>query len=318
MSERGMLSRLAESLYWIGRYVERADDTARIIDSYVHRMAEAPLEEQAATIANLFHILGVEHSTTTPLTVDDALALLAYDASNPSAIAGALHGAYENARRSRDIISSEMWVAINATRLRLPSVKATSMGLGPTTYLQYVRERAALFLGLADSTMSRDDAWRFLMLGRSVERIDMTARLLRSQATGGVGDPGWMAFLRASGAMEAYMRSAQGLSEVSGIAAFLLLDRFFPRSVLFMVHEADQWLLELQATSPYSSAADPIRQQLVEAATVLEFLQPDEVLGRLQELLDLIEATCISVNDQITARFFNRVLAVSWMTEGGR
>ena len=60
MSERGMLSRLAESLYWIGRYVERADDTARIIDSYVHRLAEAPREEQAATISNLFTILGVE------------------------------------------------------------------------------------------------------------------------------------------------------------------------------------------------------------------------------------------------------------------
>jgi uncharacterized alpha-E superfamily protein len=312
-----MLSRLAESLYWIGRYVERADDTARIIESYVHRMAETPPDEHRLVIAHLFTVLGVEHLPESPPSVENALAVLAYDAANPSAIAGALRGAFENARRSRDTISSEMWVAINATRLRLPAIQSTSMGLGPSTYLQYVRERAALVLGLADSTMSRDDAWRFLMLGRSVERMDMTARLLRSQATGSGSDLGWMAFLRASGAMEAYMRSAQGLSEVSGIAAFLLLDRFFPRSVLFMVHEADHWLRELQATSPHGSAADPIRQQLVEASTVLEFLQPEEVLPRLLELLDLIENTCISVNDQITARFFNRVLAVSWMTEGG-
>ena len=317
MSDRGMLSRLAESLYWIGRYVERADDTARILDSYIHRLAEAPRGEQDETVRSLFTILGVAYTADVSLTVADALAVLAYDAENPSAIAGALVGAFENARRSRDIISSEMWVAINATRLRLPSVEATSIDLGPSTYLQFVRERAALFLGLADSTMSRDDAWRFLMLGRSVERIDMTARLLRSRVAGVEGDPDWMAFLRASGAMEAYMRGASGLSDVSGIASFLLIDRLFPRSVLFMVHEADRWLLELQATQHRASASDPIRQHLVQAATVLEFLQSDEVLPRLHELLDLIEATCMAVNDQITSRFFNRILAVSWMTEGG-
>ena len=107
MSDRGMLSRLAESLYWIGRYVERADDTARIIDSYVHRLVEAPTSEQDEIVRSLFSILGVESTASGALTAADALAVLAYDAANPSAIAGALVGAYENARRSRDIISSE-------------------------------------------------------------------------------------------------------------------------------------------------------------------------------------------------------------------
>ena len=317
MSDRGMLSRLAESLYWIGRYVERADDTARIIDSYVHRLVEAPTSEQDEIVRSLFSILGVESTASGALTAADALAVLAYDAANPSAIAGALVGAYENARRSRDIISSEMWVALNATRLRLPEVQATSLQLGPSTYLQFVRERAVLFLGLADSTMSRDDAWRFLMLGRSVERMDMTARLLRSRVAGVPGDQDWMAFLRASGAMEAYMRSSSGLTDGSGIAAFLLIDRLFPRSILFMVHEAEQWLKELQSTQLRTAPSDLIRQHLVQAATVLEFVQSDDVLFRLHELLDLVEETCIAVNDRITERFFNRILAVSWTTEGG-
>lgn len=254
-----MLARLAESLYWIGRYVERADDTARILDSYVHRLAESPIADQADLVRSLFSTLGIEVPEGSELGASDAMATLAYDEANPSAIAGAFAGAFDNARRSRDVISSEMWVTINATRLRLPSVHATSLQLGPASYLQFVRERAALFLGLADSTMSRDDAWRFLMLGRSIERMDMTARLLRSRLVGGGGHADWMAFLRASGAMESFMRSASGLSDARGVAAFLLVDRLFPRSVLFTLLDADRSLVDLQAGHPRASAADPIR-----------------------------------------------------------
>ena len=313
---RGMLARLAESLYWIGRYVERADDTARILDSYVHRMVEDPLNDEDATCRSLFSILGLDPGEDRLITSSDALEAIAYDETNASSIAGALHGAFQNARRSRDVISSEMWVALNATNIELAHAQATSRRLGPATYLSYVRERSALFGGLADSTLSRDDGWRFLSLGQCVERIDMTARLLRARVAGAEHAPDWLAFLRASGAMEAYMRSTSHLDDANGIAAFLLLDRIFPRSVLFSLYRADALVLELQPGHQRIAAVDHVRQGIAQARATLEFVDSSNVLAQLGELLELLELTCIGLDESITERFFYRDSVVNWHSEG--
>jgi uncharacterized alpha-E superfamily protein len=104
-----MLSRLAESLYWIGRYLERADDTARIVDSYVHRMVEDPFNDEDATCRSLYSILGVDVDDDVVYTTNDTLQQIVFDADNPNSIAGSLSGAFENARRSRDFISCPKW-----------------------------------------------------------------------------------------------------------------------------------------------------------------------------------------------------------------
>ena len=103
---RGMLSRLAEALYWIGRYVERADDTARIVDAYIHRIAEDPFGDPDAACRSLFAILGTKIDPDTPVSRENVLSELVYDQTNPSAITGALLAAHENARRAREVISS--------------------------------------------------------------------------------------------------------------------------------------------------------------------------------------------------------------------
>ena len=208
-----MLWRLAESLYWIGRYVERADDTARIVDSYVHRMVEDPFNDEDATCRSLYSILGIDVEDEAPITTVETLQRIVYDVENPNSIAGSLSGAFENARRSRDFISSEMWVALNSTRNRLPQMESTARRLGPSQYLLFVRERAALLAGLTDATLIHDDGWHFLVLGRSIERIDMTARLLRARVLSEEHAPDWLALLRACGAMEALMRSTSEIHE---------------------------------------------------------------------------------------------------------
>ncbi|MDE3044820.1 MAG: alpha-E domain-containing protein [Acidobacteriota bacterium] len=315
-SSETVLSRLAESLYWIGRYVERADDTARILDSYVHRMVEDPLNDENEACRSLYSILGMDPGVEGPITVTDALESIAYDDANPSSIAGALYGAYQNARRSRDVISSEMWVALNATQLELAHAEATSRRLGPATYLAYVRERTALFTGLTDSTLSRDDGWRFLTLGQCVERVDMTARLLRARAVSDEHAPDWLAFLRASGAMEAYMRSTSRLGDANGIAAFLLLDRIFPRSCLFALNRADALVVELQPDHQRIAAVDHVRQSIARARATLEFVDAQHVLSQLGDLLELLELTCLRLDDAITERFFHRDAIVNWHSEG--
>ena len=316
MSERGMLSRLAESLFWIGRYIERADDTARIVDSYVHRMVEDPFNDESATCRSLFSILGIEVEAER-LRTSETLQTIVYDIENPNSIAGALNGAFENARRSRDYISSEMWVALNTTRNELPKREKRARDLGPSTYLGYVRERTSLLAGLTDATLSHDDGWRFLVLGRNLERIDMTARLLRGRVVSDENAPDWMAFLRASGAMEAFMRNTREINNANGVAAFLMLDRLFPRSVLYSLNLADECLVEIQPVSQRISSGDAARQALARARGTLEFIDPRQLIDQLPELLEMLEATCFRITDAVTDRYFRHEDAVAWNIEEG-
>lgn len=316
MSDRGMLSRLAESLFWIGRYIERADDTARIVDSYVHRMVEDPFNDESATCRSLFSILGIEVESER-LRTAETLQTIVYDEGNPNSIAGALNGAYENARRSRDYISSEMWVALNTTRNELPRREALARDFGPSRYLHYVRERTSLLAGLTDATLSHDEGWRFLVLGRNLERIDMTSRLLRGRVVSDDNAPDWMAFLRASGAMESFMRTTREINNANGVAAFLMLDRLFPRSVLYSLNLADECLVEIQPASQRVSAGDVARLALARARGTLEFIDSRQLIDQLPELLEMLESTCFRVTDAVTDRYFRHEEAVAWTSEEG-
>ena len=174
-----MLSRIAEALFWMGRYVERAEDTARILDVHYHILLEDPWVDEETTCSALLDVMGVsqEADTCTARTVSE---VLAFDDANSTAIAGALWAARENARGVRDAISSEMWECLNATWHAVGERRALSRA-NPSPFFRFVKERSALFAGLADSTMSRDDGWRFLCLGTALERVDMTCRLLSAR-----------------------------------------------------------------------------------------------------------------------------------------
>src|SRR5690349_24875656 len=155
-------------------------------------------------------VLGAPAPQDRRITTGDVLELLAFDAEDPSAISGAIVAARDNARGVRETISSEMWECLNVTWHTLASRRVAAERLGPTVFLSYVRERAAVLAGLAESTMSRDEGWRFLVLGRSLERVDMTARLLSVQLVAASGDGDWRTVLRACGADESFLRTHGG------------------------------------------------------------------------------------------------------------
>ena len=121
MADDGLLSRIAETLYWTGRYVERADDTARTLDVYVHHMLEDPDVDEDADCRAMLAILGVRAPEDRPMDIGMALSRLAYDPKNPSAIAGAILSARAGVRSVRDVVSSEMWECLNVTGLGLNS-----------------------------------------------------------------------------------------------------------------------------------------------------------------------------------------------------
>ena len=119
-------------------------------------------------------------------------------------------------------------------------------GSGRTSSCRYVEGRAAMFAGLADSTMSRDDAWRFMVLGRSIERVDMVVRLLLSRVADRVSSPGWVTVLRSAGAHDTYLRTYRGALDAGRVVEFLLMDRLFPRSVFYSLRQAEHCLDELR------------------------------------------------------------------------
>ncbi len=326
-----MLSRIAESLFWIGRYIERAEDTARILDVHIHHLLGSPASNEHETCQNLLGIMGVV-PTDGPRSgpeskaahVDDGdgpdarlvTELLAFDETNPSSIVSSLTAARVNARGVSEAISSEMWEALNATYNALPAQVSLGRQFGPHAFFRFVRERAAIMAGLTDSTMSRDDAWRFLVLGRSLERVDMLARLLSTAVRGGDSEVDWVLLLGSCSAHEAFLRTYRREPEPSLAAEFLFIDRLFPRSVLCALATAETCLAELDPRAQRAGMTDETRRILGLLRTNLEFHRLDDLLEDLPGQLRSVQSGCEAANAALATRYFRQTTSIEWILEG--
>lgn len=306
-----MLSRIAESLFWIGRYFERADVTARILEVQSQLMVEDPTGSEEASCRVLLGIMGLEYDG--PLDHRQLMDLLVYDASSDPSIVSTLAAARESARRARETLSTEMWTAINTTWRAIPSGRMTGMRIH--TAFQWVRERSAVVAGIADSTMSRDEGWLFLVLGRSLERADMTARLLTATAMAGGPAAAWETALRACGAHEAFLRTYRGMDNDQEAAEFLLLDRLFPRSIVSALNTAEQCLTELEATGLRAGFGDEALRLLGRARADLEYKPLADVISDLPEEMEQLQRTCSEAANAVRERYFQTFEALTWLKE---
>lgn len=306
-----MLSRIAESLYWVGRYVERAEDVARILDVHVHNLLEDPSVEEDVACAAILSVMGVTSESPSP-DVAEVTRILAFDAEASCSIVRSLRAAHENARGARDALSAEMWECLNATHNALPRHVARAKDAGPHGFFRYVKERAAIMAGLADSTMSRDDGWRFLVLGRSIERVDMTTRLLLARFRRPAGQPGWITTLRSCSAHEAYLRTYRRGVEPALVAEFLLLDRLFPRSAFHALGVAERCLAELEPDAGRAGLDDEARRLLGRARTQLEFRRVSELISDLPEHVFNLQVACAEAGEAVAQRFFRQSAPQSW------
>jgi uncharacterized alpha-E superfamily protein len=312
-----MLSRIAESLFWIGRYIERAEDTARILDVNIHHLLEAPTVDEASSCQILLEAMGVPLPEDEVIDSRIATDLLAFDEGNPSSIVASLTAARANARGVSEAISSEMWEALNATYNALPGQIGLGRRVGPYGFFRFVRERAAIMAGLTESTMSHDDAWRFLVLGRSLERTDMLARLLATGLNaGGLGDVDWVIMLRSCSAHEAFLRTYSREPDPTRAAEFLVLDRLFPRSIFCALATAEECLAELDPVSTRAGTYNEARRVLGLVRTGLEYRRIDELLSDLPGVLRTVQAGCAATSAAIAARYFRHANAIEWMAEG--
>lgn len=307
-----MLSRIAESLFWIGRYVERADDTARLLDVHVQLLLEDPWAEEDAACRSLLSVM--DRGAPVGAAVvgrEDVLAWLAYDRTSPSAVAGALRAARENARRVREIISTELWESLNTTWTQCPArIRAGRSH----DFFAWVRERAAVHAGIVDSAMSRDETWHFMALGRSIERADMTARLLTTRALAGVAGPSWGDLLRSCGAHEAFLRTHRGSMSDELAAAFLLMDRLFPRSIAAALHQAEECLTSLDSVAD-RPGPDDARRHVGRARASLEYHPLVDFLDDLPREMEQVQRACAAASDAVRLRYFPSALVTSWVGE---
>ncbi|MEV0357773.1 alpha-E domain-containing protein [Nocardia sp. NPDC050697] len=307
-----MLARNAESLYWIGRYVERADDTARILDVAVHQLLEDATVDPDRTSRLLLRVLGIEPPPGV-LDVWSVTELVAFSHAHGGSIVHSVGKARENARGAREVTSGEMWECLNATYNGLAAAESAARGLGPHEFFHFVKDRAAMFAGLSDSTLSRDDGYRFLLLGRAIERVDMTVRLLLSRAGDRTSSPAWVTVLRSAGAHDTYLRTHRGALDANLVAEFILLDRLFPRSVFHSVRVAEACLAELdQRPSSRVGARHEAQRLLGRARSELEFLAPGVLLEDLQTRLLSLQRTCREVSEAVALQYFHAAPWVAW------
>lgn len=299
-----MLARDAENLFWTGRYLERAEDTARLLDVTYHGLLEATMAEQRLAWRGVLEAVGLEEAfveSGRPLTASSVSEFLVHDPKNPGSILSSVDAARENARTVRESLSTECWEAINSFCLNLRSRNLSGeVEHQPHELYGFVRQQCQAVAGVASETLSRDEGWRFLRLGWSLERAEWTCRLLRVRQVhlDAAGFHEWVGTLRSASALEAYRRTYRSSMDPADVVEFLLLSSVFPRSVFYAVRSAEDALrvLEGDVSSRPLRLVGRLRAEL-EFADVRELVAGD-LEGELLRIEHAIRTVCTAVGVQ--------------------
>jgi uncharacterized alpha-E superfamily protein len=304
-----LLSRVAESIFWVGRYVERAEGTARILDVVVYQALEQSSAAGDSASQRLLAVMGLPYDDNEP-NLWQVTERLARDPDSRSSIAGAINAARENTRAVRHVIPVELWERINATWGELPGQWSLSRRVGPASYLAFIKTQMAAITGLADTTMSRDQTWLFFTLGRCLERTDVVARQLASLSFEDISDSGLVMLLRSCGGYEPYLRLSQGVVEPGKVLDFLLRDRLFPRSAFASLTVAEECLNQISVGR--EDEWEEARGLIGLARAELEYSAPASLALGLPTRLERLQRTISQVSDAITRRYFAHDMPTEW------
>jgi len=275
-----MLSRVAESLWWMSRNLERAETLARILDvNYSRTMDRYRGRESLRHWKAVLDVAGMQTDldlipeASVPAT---ALHYCTFSRENRTSIVSCMQIARENALYVRSELSSEMWEAVNGLYLFVEASSPKTLAReGPSSFLRHVRDVAQALSGIVDATLVRDELWDFLHMGRYFERAYLTARILRAQSSDELAAE-VQTVLQMCCASEPFARVPHAIPEPDRVIAFLLLDSAFPRSVRFGVREVDISLHRVSGTSAgtYSNDAERVLGRLL---AMLDFARASEI-----------------------------------------
>jgi len=311
-----MLSRVAESIYWLSRYVERAENVARFIDVNLHLGLDSgaggyqqwqPLVDTTGD-HDVFERRYPEASQT------NVIQFLTFDATNPNSILACLRAARENARGVREIISSDMWLQLNKFYLMVQSAADDPRSFrAPYDFFHEVKRASQSFTGITDATMTHGEAWHFGRLGRMLERADKTSRILDvkyfillpsvDQVGTPIDDIQWAALLRSASAFEMY-RKEHGRISPRGVVDFLLLNPQFPRAIRFCLRVARDSFHAISGT-PSGTFRHAPEKLLGQLCSDLAYATVDDIIGRgPHEYLDELQKKMNQVGTGIFDTFF--------------
>ncbi len=313
-----MLSRVAEAIYWMSRYLERAENTARFLEVNWHlSLDEASIQEfqqwdPLIQVTGDTELFAARYDQSIKRNV---IRFLALDTEYPSSIISCLRAARENARTVRDIISVELWEQINKLHHLIEAMAKNpdSLSNNPYDFCHDVKLGGMLLGGMADDTMAHTEGWHFFRLGRLLERADKTSRILDvkyfillpdvNYVGTAYDDIQWAALLRTTDALNGY-RQLYGRITPHQVAEFLMLGRDFPRSILYCLLKAQQSLHSIAQTStdrPHNKA----ERNLGQLVAKLSFTSIEDIFEQgLHEFTDQLQIEMNSVDVAIAETFF--------------
>jgi uncharacterized alpha-E superfamily protein len=310
-----MLSRVADSIYWLNRYIERAENVARFVDVNLNLMLDLPpgMTQQWQPLVSITGDVERFKARYGEANAKNVIQFLTFEENYPNSIISCLQRARENARSIREIISSEMWEEVNSFYLM---VKEASPGK-PFDALPYffnqVKMASHRFAGVMDATMTHNEGWHFGQMGRLLERADKTTRILDVKyfvllpSAEWVGTPldqiQWISLLKSASAYEMY-RKCQHRITPTCVAEFLILNRQFPRSIHFCLWQAEQCLHEITNT-PTGTWCNGAERSLGKLCSQLGYLTIEDVIQTgLHEFLDQMQSSINQVGNEIYTTFF--------------
>ena len=310
-----MLSRVADSLYWINRYVERAENLSRFVEVSEAMSLDCPpgSAEPWLPLIDANGDRGLFDRLCPDGSPEDVVRFLVREPDNPNAIVNCIAIARENARQIRDVITTEMWEQINGIYWSLKEDESF-WNQPPQEQLREIRRGCQLFYGITDATLSRDLSWQFSRLGRLIERADKTTRILdvkyflllpSPEEVGGVLDElQWISLLRCAGAYQMFRQSRQQVITPKAVAGFLLLDPVFPRSVRYCLERINETLRIVRGQA-VPGAPDDLECLSGLTLARWSYTGIDELVGAgLHEAIDALQSDLNRLHSLIEERYF--------------
>lgn len=312
-----MLSRVANSIYWMCRYIERAENVARFIDVNLNLLLDIPTneEEQWSPLVMITGDQELYEKKEQTYNQEEVIWFLTFDREYPNSILSCVAAARENARSIREIISSEMWEHLNNFYLELIKEESIKMAIqDPNRFYSIIKMRSHLFTGLMDSTMSHGEPWNFARIGMMIERADKTSRILdvkyfmllpdANLVNSPIDNVQWISVLRSASAFEMFRKEMHRITP-HNVTDFLIFDKQFPRSIYHCIATAQSSLHRISG-SPNGSATNKAEKKLGRLMADLEYTDIDEVIeSGMHEFLDNLQIQLNELGGIIGETFFN-------------
>lgn len=310
-----MLNRNAEALFWIGRYIERAENHARLIDVHYHIQQEEDFQEEGHKWSRLIDALGVRNEYLRQFdsfSEQDVLSFITLDLGNSNSLFSCVHQARNNLRTLRQHLPSELWDIANGFNLWLAEQSVADIMRGPHHFYQQVKERAAMFLGAEQSVMLRGNEWHFIESGRFLERAENTTRILqavtvqcKSKEINAIYTQ-LQAVLKSVSGYQSFRRYYADAMSPESILEFLIVNASFPRSVRFSFHKLEEHLAKLELdTSEKGSGHEKVIRQAGKIKAELDYMEKEEMSGDLvEDVLHSLMLSCQRLGKTMEGAFF--------------